>query len=497
MQYALTVPCIWDRLIQQCIKQVLEPICEAKFHNHSYGFRPNRSCENVLARYQCLVNKIGLHYVIDIDIRGFFDNVNHGKLLKQLWTQGIRDKKVIKIISRMLKAEIKGIGVPMKGTPQGGILSPLLSNVVLNELDWWVASQWDKFPSKYKYPQSYNKSRALRKTRLKEIKIVRYADDFKIMCKDHKTAHKIFAATKKWLKERLHLEISNEKSKITNIRKNYSEFLGFKLRVKRGKANKYTNRSHIKDSAKTKAIETLKKRILEIKKSPDANAVNKYNATVLGLHNYYKIATMVSIDFNEIAYIVNKSLKCRTRRIRKDTGKENEAYKKFYGQYSHRKVFVAGCILFPISAIKFNAATKASQEICRYSAKGREKIHDNLKLDISIMAYLMSNPIKGQTLEYNDNRISLYAGQLGKCSVTEDCLQIGNMEVHHITPKENGGPDNYSNLTFVTEPVHKLIHAKQTDTIEFYKNLLRIDKCSLKKLNKLRVLAGNDVITSN
>ncbi len=76
-----------------------------------------------------------LHYVIDIDIQGFFDNVNHSKLLKQLWTLGVRDKNLLKIISKMLKCEVLNIGIPNKGTPQGGILSPLLSNIVLNELD--------------------------------------------------------------------------------------------------------------------------------------------------------------------------------------------------------------------------------------------------------------------------------------------------------------------------------------------------------------------------
>ena len=135
------IPTIEDRLIQQCIKQVLEPICEAKFHNHSYGFRPNRSCESALARYATVVNKCGLYYVIDIDIKGFFDNVNHGKLLKQIWSMNIQDKRLICIISKILKAEIAGIGLPEKGTPQGGILSPLLSNIVLNELDWGVSSQ--------------------------------------------------------------------------------------------------------------------------------------------------------------------------------------------------------------------------------------------------------------------------------------------------------------------------------------------------------------------
>lgn len=83
-----------------------------------------------------------LHFVVDIDIKGFFDNVNHGKLLKQMLTMGIRDKKLISIISAMLKAEVAGIGFPEKGTPQGGIISPLLSNIVLNELDRWVSSQW-------------------------------------------------------------------------------------------------------------------------------------------------------------------------------------------------------------------------------------------------------------------------------------------------------------------------------------------------------------------
>ena len=95
---------------------------------------------------ETLIQLSNYHIVIDIDIKGFFDNVNHSKLLKQICTLGIRDKKLISIISAMLKAEIKGVGIPEKGTPQGGILSPLLSNIVLNELDWWIASQWEFFP---------------------------------------------------------------------------------------------------------------------------------------------------------------------------------------------------------------------------------------------------------------------------------------------------------------------------------------------------------------
>ena len=128
----MPIPC-WTtsiRICQQCIKQVLEPICEAKFYNYSYGFRPNRNTHHAIAKCYSLINRQSLHYVVDIDIKGFFDNVNHGKLIKQMWSLGIRDKNLICIISKMLKAEIQGIGIQTKGTPQGGILSPLLSNIV-------------------------------------------------------------------------------------------------------------------------------------------------------------------------------------------------------------------------------------------------------------------------------------------------------------------------------------------------------------------------------
>ena len=99
----LGIPAIADRLIQQCFLQILEPICEAKFHERSNGFRPNRSAEHALAQCYAMIQKRDLHYVIDIDIKGFFDNVNHGKLLKQKWSMGISDKRVLSIISSMLK----------------------------------------------------------------------------------------------------------------------------------------------------------------------------------------------------------------------------------------------------------------------------------------------------------------------------------------------------------------------------------------------------------
>ena len=207
-----------------------------------------------------------------------------------MWSLGIRDKNLIKIISKMLKAEIKGIGIPTKGTPQGGILSPLLSNIVLNELDWWIASQWEYMKTRHKYAElrkydNRQKLRALQeRSNLKEIFIVRYADDFKIFCKDPKTAQKIFIATKNWLKERLDLEISSEKSKITNLRKNYSEFLGIKIKAIK-KANKYVVKSKLTQKSKESVKQSIRKALIEIKKNPTQATITKLNSVILGLHN--------------------------------------------------------------------------------------------------------------------------------------------------------------------------------------------------------------------
>lgn len=213
----LGIPTIGDRLTQQCILQVLEPICEAKFYAHSYGFRPNRGTKHAISRCYSLINRNHLYYVVDIDIKGFFDNIDHSKLLKQMYTMGIRDKRLLSVISKMLKTPvIMPDGTweyPSTGTPQGGILSPLLANIVLNELDWWVASQWENFPTKHKYKTGKTNSKgitvtdnsskynALKSTGLKEMYLVRYADDFKIFCRNRSDAKKIYAAVTQWLRQ--------------------------------------------------------------------------------------------------------------------------------------------------------------------------------------------------------------------------------------------------------------------------------------------------------
>lgn len=485
----LGIPTIEDRLIQQCIKQVLEPICEAKFHPDSYGFRPNRSAHHAIARVEYLMHHSNLHYVVDVDIKGFFDNVNHAKLMKQLWTLGIRDKNLICIISKMLKAKVQGVGIPLKGTPQGGILSPLLANVVLNELDWWISDQWQTFSTRKDY--GHNRYRALKTTNLKEIWIVRYADDFKILCRTRKCADRMFIAVQKWLQERLKLEISTDKSRVVNIRKHYSEFLGFKIKVV-PKSNKYVTIAHMNDKAKEKAKRIILDKAENIVRKPNTTMVNRYNSTILGMHHYYCIASQVAVDFAEIDFKVRRGLYNKLHPIMSTKGDKSVTYNKYYSKYNPKPQYIANVALFPIYGISFQIPRKFTQEICNYTEKGRQVVHDRLSnIDTNILRCILENPVQNESVEYNDNRISLYVGQSGKCAVTGMKLEIGNMEVHRITRKADGGTDAYQNLIWINRIVHTLIHATKQETIHRLISSIKENDVVIRKINFYRMKVGN------
>lgn len=511
----LGIPTIMDRLIQQCILQVLEPICEAKFFKRSNGFRPTHSAENAIAQAERMIQNIGCYYVIDIDIHGFFDNVNHGKLLKQMWALGIRDKKLLSIISAMLKAEVAGIGFPEKGTPQGGIISPLLSNIVLNELDWRVASQWEEMPTKRNYvhriyangtPDKSNTIRALRSyTKLKECYLVRYADDFKIFCKKHSDAVKLFEATKQWLWERLGLEISPEKSKIVNVKRHYSEFLGFKLKVReKGKkpdgSKRYVIEAHVRDKALKKIRARSKEIIGQIRRTYDPKMeyrlIQKYNSYLIGIHNYYCIATHVNLDIHEIAFDVKKSLYNRLKHRLQRTGSISNRYiQEKYGR-SREVRYLNGHAVVPIAYVQHRVPMDRKIRVNPYTPEGRTEIHKNLAgLNLAVMNHLMNTPAGQQSVEYNDNRIALYVAQKGKCAVSGIALDANQVDCHHKKPLSLGGDDSYQNLIIVSDAVHILIHSSSERTIKRYLNDLQLNSKQLAKLNNLRKLAEMPQIT--
>lgn len=510
----LGIPCMWDRLIQQCIKQVLEPICEAKFSENSYGFRPNRSVENAIKATYNRLQISQLHYVIEFDIKGFFDNVNHSKLIKQIWAMGIRDKHLIFILKRILKAPIKmtngTITYPEKGTPQGGIISPLLANIVLNELDHWVESQWQENLVTKNYVVHINKSgspcksnayKEMKKTKLKEMYMVRYADDFRVFCRYKESAEKAKIAITQWIEQRLKLEVSQEKTRIVNVRKRYSDFLGFKIKMI-PRRKKLVVKSHISDkqfkNQKDKLVSQAKKIASPSKGKTELEETRLYNSMVLGMQNYYQIATNVNLDCMKLnravmAIFTNRLGTNKRGRLRK-TGRQlttKEATR--YGKSKMlRYVAGEGEPIFPVGYIQHRKPMAKVYLANCYTLEGRKFIHTNLSVDKLLMYQLMKLSLENRTIEYADNRISLFSAQHGKCAITlEEFQQANEIHCHHIVPTGAGGNDDYKNLILVKEAVHRLIHAKTEETIQKYIALLKLNKVQLIRLNKYRVLAGN------
>ena len=440
----LGIPCIWDRLVQQCILQVLEPICEPKFHNHSYGFRANRSAHHAVSRVTTLINLSKYHYCVDVDIKGFFDNVNHGKLLKQIWTLGIRDKRLICIISKMLKAEIDGEGVPEKGTPQGGLLSPLLSLIVLNELDWWVSSQWETFQPKNRSKNGWLQY-AKKYTKLKSGFIVRYADDFKIMC------------------------------------------------------STYVAKTDMNQKALKKAKTNLKLKVKDIARHTTGFNISRYNLTVIGMQNYYCIATNVYNNLTEVSYALLPTIRIRLRNIAKSVPFEStssEFQSRTKGIRPKTKiVMIADNPLLPIQGVQHKNPMNFSQDICNFTKQGRNKVHEDVVVVTKEeIRALLENENPADSVEFNDNRISAYIAQQGNCYVMNRRGTPSTLICIHKSDKGDN-LDRYSNLAFVEIPIAKAILTESADEA---KSLLKgyvLNSQQKKKLNRIRTNYGYQTIT--
>jgi RNA-directed DNA polymerase len=196
----LGIPTVQDRFIQQAMHQVLSPQFEPTFSEHSYGFRPGRSAHEAVKAAQEHV-EAGYKWVVDIDMERFFDTVNHDRLMARMKTV-VKDKRVLRLVNAYLKAGVMVNGVVVEtkeGTPQGGPLSPLLSNIVLTELDRKLEERGHRF--------------------------VRYADDCNIYVRSERAARRVLASTKRYVEERMRLKVNEAKSAVDLAVKR--QFLGF------------------------------------------------------------------------------------------------------------------------------------------------------------------------------------------------------------------------------------------------------------------------------
>ena len=258
----LGIPTIVDRIIEQAITQILSPICEPHFSDYSYGFRPNRSCEQAIMRLLDLFND-GFIWVVDIDLEKFFDNVPQDRLMSLVHSM-INDGDTESLIRKYLQAGVMINGQIEKsnlGTPQGGNLSPLLSNIMLNELDKELESR--------------------------NLNFVRYADDCVIVVKPHASANRVIHSITSWIERKLGLKVNMTKTHIT--RPNKLKYLGFGF-WKDNSDHKYKARPH-KDSIQK--FKRVLKKLCERKWSVDlAYRIKKLNEVIRGWINYFALGFM-------------------------------------------------------------------------------------------------------------------------------------------------------------------------------------------------------------
>ena len=258
----LGIPTVMDRVIQQAMVQVLSPICEEYFSNYSYGFRPNRSCEMAITKVLEYMND-GYTYIVDIDLEKFFDNVPHDKLMSYVH-EIIKDGDVESLIFKYLKAGVMVNGRYEKsnlGTPQGGNLSPLLSNIYLNILD--------------------------RELEARNLHFTRYADDCVIMVKSEASAKRVMGSITIWIEKKLGLKVNATKTKI--VRPNNLKYLGFGFFQDR-ETGRYGCKPH--EDSITKFKRNLKKITSRSLSVDFRTRIKKLNEVTRGWVNYFAISNM-------------------------------------------------------------------------------------------------------------------------------------------------------------------------------------------------------------
>jgi RNA-directed DNA polymerase len=284
----LGIPAVRDRVAQEVIRRLIQPYFEPYFSEWSFGFRPNRNCHQAI-RAILKFRRMGYNVVLDADIKGFFDNIPH-RLIMMLVAQKIADGNILRLIWKFLKSGVMEDGVlreTNKGTPQGGVISPLLANIVLDVLDKELATAGYIF--------------------------VRYADDFLVLAKSTSDIEKAYDLVRDVIENKLGLQLSKQKSKITSFTDGF-EFLGFSF-------------SHKHISIRTKSLENMKDKIRRLtirSHNFSDDLVNRLNRVTRGYANYYATEfSHVKMQFTMLDGMIRRRLRSmKTKRITRYNNKK-------------------------------------------------------------------------------------------------------------------------------------------------------------------------------
>lgn len=479
----LGIPTIIDRIIQQCVKNVLEPIAEAQFFEHSYGFRPMRSAEMAVARIKRINFTAKCYWVVEGDIKGFFDNIDHNVMIKSMWNIGIRDKRILCIVKEMLKAGVMGeCQISERGTPQGGIISPLLANIYLNRFDNFITGDFERKKLRHEYDRHDRKIQAMRKySNLKTCYYVRYADDWVILTDNKRDAERLKHKAGRYLKSTLKLDLSEEKTLITNVCSKPVNFLGVEIRMV-NKNGRWVNRVSPNRERLDRKLEGLKHEIFYLRKINSTNRdrivqnIIRVNSMIVGLANYYSMCDQINVKIRGPSWLLKYTAYKSLKKYGGKWVKANEVSNQIgfnYGHSAHipaiqyKQMYIG---ITDLNFAKWDNPRQKNQNENPYTTEGRDLYNSRMqKRPIGIridevnssehaMALRMSKH-KLYNFEYFMNRPYAYNRDRGKCRVCGGFLPPNEVRTHHVTTRlEKNRVNKVKNLISVHEFCHNLIH---------------------------------------
>ena len=435
----LGIPTIRDRIVQEVLRITLDPIVEYHFHGQSYGFRPKRSCQDAIRHLHVKLSREACpRYVIEGDIKGCFDSIKHEHIIQTL-RNWLVPKCGLEVIKQILKSDIFHDGQVYdseSGTPQGGLISPLLANVALTSLDYYC----EQFGSRKSNP------------------IVRYADDFVIVSRSELEAIEIKEQVAEHLKETSALILSEEKTKITHITKGF-DFLGFNLM----KQKTLTQGGKVKYVLRTQPQkEKVKDFLLDCKRMIKRNAtlqqsslISLLSPKIIGWGMYYRHVSLATRLHKADARLWEMLYRWGLRRHPKKS--KRWVLDRYFTKVPNTKIWRFGeretnNFLPRIGKIVRKRFVKINNDYRVYDSCPKTIEYWNKREFLN--AYDQIDSVK---------RKKLFSKQEGKCfhckgSFNEDDILKQETHIHHVIPRTKGGTDNHSNLRLLHAECHREIH---------------------------------------
>jgi RNA-directed DNA polymerase len=446
----LGIPTIKDRINQDILRMAIEPITEYHASDNSYGFRPKRCCHDAIEHlFTKLSRKGSKQWIIEGDIRGCFDNISHEHILTTLKEWDVKED-IVKIIARMLKAKILLNDITQDsdtGTPQGGILSPMLANVALTALDEYCQQNFGRRTPRSKERGGYYIQNPL----------IRYADDFVIVCGSKTEAERIKSKIASFLNERIGLELSDEKTSITHISDGF-DFLGFNIRKYCVKSDnsKYAKIGKLLIKPQKEKVFKLTRKIQEVldnnKTAKQESIINTLNPIIQGYGMYNRFA----VSKKTFSTIQDKIWRKLWRWAKRRHPKKPKTWimKKYFTTTGRAWMFKdeTGNKIMNIVSIPIVRYVKIKEGMRVHANDKETREYWQKRVYTNALSQVYS--IKVERLMKKQKGICPCCGDF----ITKDDIAEKKVHTHHMLPRSKGGSENLNNLRILHQNCHVLAH---------------------------------------